>query len=1296
MNTVANFRPTLYGQENEQYKVNPGTTILQWLIESGFDQRMREDPIVVMLNGLELMEAQYKTVLKGGDVLELQLLPRGAVFVQVAIWVYYAVVIIAAIQVLTMDEPGIPESADVKPGSPTYSISARGNRYRPGKGGPILYGTLRVVPDYDQPPFSTYDANNDQTLHMLFRVTQGLAQVDLTSITFEDTPISNFSGIQLEVIPPGSVPTLFPTGVVQSNDLNNLELTGGFTPAYVANDVGTKISTIAVDMSSAGLAVQDKKTGTLSTLTVNFRVWAQEFSDDGAPVGSWVLLGNAFLSGSSNDAIRRTFEFAVTPKRYQVRLERVTSKSTSQYVRDSITWAALKGFLHNPNDVSQNTRLAISVRASEQIGNRALTDMSVIASRRLPTWNSSTGWGTETLTNSIAWALADLCRNSYAGNRSDLNYDLQKLALLDAQLTPIGHEFNAYFDTDGVSVWDALSKAGTPGRITTIDRAGFYTFVRDEFQPATVQAFSMRNIGRGSFRIEHSGVLEETADSILLEFQDEDNDYRTRELLCSLPDSSASNPRTIKLFGITNATRAKELGMFMCAANRYRRKITPFETGVEGRIPFFGDKIALGHYLLGAEGAKQISGEITDYNGSDKIKISEEVRASQFTDPHIVIIDLEGKPSPAYPVTIINNQVLQVGGSPDWSQVLIEPGYKLPMFMLGDGSEHVTESKVLKIKKRGQVVDIEAFVDDPRVYTYGDGVIPPDPEVIQPPQPAAPVLTELKADLAGTITEPQVILSWSLKNSDRTDIQFSTDGGINFIPIGPGFTLENKFTHSPPVGVITYRLAAVNLFRGPWVSVTINTNDTAFAVPPNPTSLTLREAFTGPILKVQWVSDSYNHYIEVRVGGSTLYTTTVEGVQWDFSGDLAQQFAVGRSFTVRVYAVGANSKTSSGYAELAVTNPAPAQLDNLAINPLLGVASITFDWPAGTDIVGINVWKSNANGFIPGAANLNVDRSRDPVLKVPVGEAEVAYIRVAAVDNWGSSGLNISGQFTVTGKSVDTEAIQAELDLLAEDLANLEIDLGIAESDIAAAEAEISDLNSTLDSTNSTVSGLAGKFPVQAVDIGNDQITAPKILANSVTTEKLAALAVTAGKIAALAIEADKIAANAVTAEKIVALAVTTEKLAALAVTIDKLAVNSVSADKIVANAITADKIAALAITAAKIAANTITADKMNISQLSALTANMGTLTAGTLQTTPGTTPRVVISSSGVFPFWMGNGSVSEANGVLYFDTSGNATFKGKLSVKSASSGARLEIDNDVIRVYDEGGTLRVKLGRLT
>lgn len=146
------------------------------------------------------------------------------------------------------------------------------------------------------------------------------------------------------------------------------------------------------------------------------------------------------------------------------------------------------------------------------------------------------------------------------------------------------------------------------------------------------------------------------------------------------------------------------------------------------------------------------------------------------------------------------------------------------------------------------------------------------------------------------------------------------------------------------------------------------------------------------------------------------------------------------------------------------------------------------------------------------------------------------------------------------------------------------------------------------------------------------------IAAGAITQEKIAANAVTAAAIAANAITADKIAAGAVTAEKIEAGAITAEKLAVGSVTSDAIQAGSVIGDKIAANTITSSKIASNAVTSFQIQAGAVTADKIDVNTLSAITARIGEL-------------------------------------------------------KTADTGARMELKDNLIRIYDENNVLRVKMG---
>lgn len=110
--------------------------------------------------------------------------------------------------------------------------------------------------------------------------------------------------------------------------------------------------------------------------------------------------------------------------------------------------------------------------------------------------------------------------------------------------------------------------------------------------------------------------------------------------------------------------------------------------------------------------------------------------------------------------------------------------------------------------------------------------------------------------------------------------------------------------------------------------------------------------------------------------------------------------------------------------------------------------------------------------------------------------------------------------------------------------------------------------------------------------------------------------------------------------ELIVDGAITATKIATDAVTANSIAAGAVVATAIATGAVTADKILANAVTAAKIATGAVTATKIDVTSLSAVSATIGTL-------------------------------------------------------RTATSGARLEIHTDRIMVYDAGNVLRVRIGNL-
>ena len=92
-----------------------------------------------------------------------------------------------------------------------------------------------------------------------------------------------------------------------------------------------------------------------------------------------------------------------------------------------------------------------------------------------------------------------------------------------------------------------------------------------------------------------------------------------------------------------------------------------------------------------------------------------------------------------------------------------------------------------------------------------------------------------------------------------------------------------------------------------------------------------------------------------------------------------------------------------------------------------------------------------------------------------------------------------------------------------------------------------------------------------------------------------------------------------------------------------------------------------------------------------AVFATSGTF-SGSLEAATGTFSGELEAATGTFA-----GELSAATGTFTGDISAaTGTFTGGLDVKSAASGARMEIKNNVIKVFDSSGTLRVQIGDLT
>lgn len=596
--------------------------------------------------------------------------------------------------------------------SPTYSIQAQGNQARLGEPIPVVYGRHVIYPDFGATPYSEF-AGNEQYLYQLHVIGQG--EYDIEQIRIEDTPITSFEEITYEIVPPGGTVTLLDTDVVTAAEIAGQELLslangGNWVGPFVANPTETMADLLALDVVMPKGLYYANDNGSLASRTVTWEVQARLIDDEGNAVGAWTTLATESHSANTNTAIRLTYKYPVPAGRYEVQVLRTNAKDNSARAGNDINWNALKAHLVGEPDFGNVTLLAMKMRATDNLSQRSSRMLNCIVTRKLKIWHPDTGWSSLQPTRSIAWALADILKANYGAKLADARIDLGTLFALDAIWTARGDTFNGVFDRK-LTVWDALTQVARCGRAMPFLQGGLVRFARDEPRAIPVAMFSPRNIVKGSFKIDFVMPGDDTADSVKVEFFNQ-RTWKQDEITASLPDSAAEQPATVSLFGCTDKDHATREGMYMAAANRYRRRIVSFRTELEGMIPTYSDLIAISHDMPRWGEA----GDVINY-AEPLLTLSEPVTFGESGTHYVVLRRKDGSLSGPWMVS--------AGGNDYQLQLLEEIDFtpytgteeERTHFSFGIGEHWGVLARVLAVRPRGEIIEISAVVENPLVHT---------------------------------------------------------------------------------------------------------------------------------------------------------------------------------------------------------------------------------------------------------------------------------------------------------------------------------------------------------------------------------------------------------------------------------------------------------------------------------------------------------------------------------------------------------------------------------------------------
>lgn len=467
-----------------------------------------------------------------------------------------------------------------------------------------------------------------QYLHLLYCAGEGELQ-DIRNIRINENPADNYKDVQIDIRLGTNDQTIIPnfadnyadqplnyelsggwaTHEVQGNLCTGIELTVALPNGlYYSNDEGgmdsTSVTLVAechiVGSAEAWTALPlCDSTGTDAFLTRKDGAWVRSLN--GAAVGGGY---SGRINEATNRAVYRVYRFENLPAgRYAVRVRCVHKDgNTTRYV-NRVYWTQLTQIVYDDFVHPGKALIGIRALATEQLSGNDPAVSWVQERSKLYVWNPYAKAYEEKRADNPAWACYDIlhqCRKIdgryiVRGEPADrLSYDMFKAWA--EQCDSKGYTFNYIYDS-AMQVWEALRYPETVGRGKVIMQGTRFTCVYDyAAQPS--QLFTVGNIKQDSFKEEFQGT-QGRANVVEISFMNKDKNYE-RDVLPIFSDDydaseALSTPTQIELMGCTDLKQAYAHGKHALRANKYELRTCTFDAFVDAIACTIGDVILLQH-----------------------------------------------------------------------------------------------------------------------------------------------------------------------------------------------------------------------------------------------------------------------------------------------------------------------------------------------------------------------------------------------------------------------------------------------------------------------------------------------------------------------------------------------------------------------------------------------------------------------------------------------------------------------------------------------------------------------------
>ena len=381
-----------------------------------------------------------------------------------------------------------------------------------------------------------------------------------------------------------------PNGLYYSNDSGGMDTTGVHLFAE-CRIVGSETEWMPLPIhNGAGLD---------SFVTLKSGAWVKTMSGEAIESAKYT----GAIREATNKGIFRAYRFeGLPPGRYEVRLRASKDGESIRYV-NAVYWTQLTQIIYDDFIHPGKALVGIRALATEQLSGSDPTVTWVQERAKVYVWNPYKRIYEEQAASNPAWACYDIlhqCRRidgryEVRGERAErIGYDAFKAWA--EHCAAAGYAFNFIYDS-AMQLWEALRYPETVGRGKVIMQGTRFTCIYDCAAVPT-QLFTVGNIKQDSFKEEFQGT-QGRANAVEISFMNAAKNYE-RDVLPVFGDDydatdSLTSPTQIELMGCTDVKQAYKHGKHALRANKYELRTCTFEAFVDAIACTLGDVILLQH-----------------------------------------------------------------------------------------------------------------------------------------------------------------------------------------------------------------------------------------------------------------------------------------------------------------------------------------------------------------------------------------------------------------------------------------------------------------------------------------------------------------------------------------------------------------------------------------------------------------------------------------------------------------------------------------------------------------------------